>query len=324
VTRHVVLRADASVAIGTGHVMRCLTLAEEMIARGWAVTLFSAELPGPLEQRVAACGIAISSSDAFFAAIATADAVILDSYALDVSYRARVHAAGRPVLTLDDGPTLPSLCADLVLNPSRAARAADYADTAPGATLLLGPRFALVRNEIRIAARQALDDAAERKRLLVLFGGSDPLQLTGSVAAALHARLPEARITAVLGGAANAASLPGSVECLRDPPNLPALMADSGLAVSAAGGTLGELAVCGVPTVAAMVADNQGGAVATMPGWGVAIDARAADAVDALADAAEQLWRDPAARRRMGEAARRDVDGDGAIRVIDALAQHFV
>jgi UDP-2,4-diacetamido-2,4,6-trideoxy-beta-L-altropyranose hydrolase len=324
VTIGVVLRADASTAIGTGHVMRCLTLAEEMIARGWAVTLLSAELPDALAQRAASIGVAVemvdASPDPVIAAAQAVDAVVLDSYAVGPAFRAKVQAVGRPVLTLDDGPFLPALHADLVLNPAPSARAERYAPVAPGATLLLGPRFALIRREIRAAAAAANPDAGQRSRLLVLFGGSDPLRLTGPVARALQTALPAARITVVLGAAAAPVDEHAAVDWLRDPSDLPGLMAEAGLAVSAAGGTLGELAVCGVPTVAAMVADNQAAARSSMPGWGVAVDARAPNAVGRLAAEAAGLWRQPELRRQMGEAARREVDGGGAARVVDALA----
>ena len=46
--RHVVIRADASQVIGSGHVMRCLTLAERLRRRGEDVTFVSRELPGNL------------------------------------------------------------------------------------------------------------------------------------------------------------------------------------------------------------------------------------------------------------------------------------
>ncbi|MDB5366119.1 MAG: putative UDP-N-acetylglucosamine--N-acetylmuramyl-(pentapeptide) pyrophosphoryl-undecaprenol, partial [Rhodospirillales bacterium] len=261
------LRADASIAIGTGHVMRCLTLAEEMIARGWSVTLLAAELPDALVQRVGAVGVSLQAvaaavgdeADAAAVIATEADAVVLDSYRFGVAYRERVHASGRPVLTLDDGPTLSALHADLVLNPAPQADGNRYALAAQGAQLLLGPRYALVRRTIRDAARAAQADAGQRSRLLVLFGGSDPLGLTGPVANSLQGRLPPGVLTIVLGAAAAPMNLAGLAP-LRDPANLPDLMAQSGLAISAAGGTLGELAVCGVPTIAAVVADNQAAA----------------------------------------------------------------
>jgi spore coat polysaccharide biosynthesis predicted glycosyltransferase SpsG len=297
--------------------VRCLTLAEEMVARGWRVSLATKDLPDPLARRAASIGVAIADVDAVFG---DADAIVLDSYALDSAYRARVRAEGRPVLTLDDGPGTAPLHANLVLNPARAAQSEDYSAIAPGALLLLGPRYALIRKEIRDAARRAETEAGKRSRLLVIFGGSDPRRLTGPVAAALRRRLPDVQITAVVGALAEARSGPPGIEWFRDPPDLAQLIAESGLAVSAAGGTLGELAVCGVPTVATVVADNQLAAATTMPGWGIAIDARKDDAVSALADHAASLWQKPALRTRMGRAAREDVDGEGVVRVVDALA----
>jgi UDP-2,4-diacetamido-2,4,6-trideoxy-beta-L-altropyranose hydrolase len=332
VTYRVVFRADASTAIGTGHVMRCLTLAEEMIARGWSVTLLAAELPDVLARRASDSRVGVEQLSARIGdrgdlqatklAVAQNDVVVLDSYDLDSDYRREIRSAGRLVLTLDDGPIWPALHADLVLNPSAAASAEIYADAAAGAMLLLGPSYTLVRKAIREAASRGSFDAATRTVLLVLFGGSDPLRLTAPVTTALRARLPGVHITAVLGPAAVTTGMPAEVEILHDPDNLPDLMAASGLAVSAAGGTLGELAACGVPTLAAVVANNQEAAFA-LPDWIIAIDARAPDIAIELADKAANLWSMPDARTRMGITAKSIVDGFGAARVVDSIQRRL-
>jgi UDP-2,4-diacetamido-2,4,6-trideoxy-beta-L-altropyranose hydrolase len=327
-TYRVVLRADASTAIGTGHVMRCLTLAEEMIARGWSVKLLAAELPEALGERARNAGLLVeriavragtqADADVTSAAAAVSDLVVLDSYAFASAYRGQVRDVGTPVLTMDDGSTSHALHADFVLNPAVAAEPGQYTEWAPGARLLLGPRYALVRREIRDAAARAISDAAERTRLIVLFGGSDPRRLTIPVATLLQQRLPNAHVTAIVGSAARSVETPPSVELLRAPANLPSLMGEAGLAVSAAGGSLGELAHLGVPTVAAVIAENQVSAHA-LRGWLIAVDARDGDVTQRLVDEAVSLWERPSERRQMGRAGRDQVDGQGVVRVVDAL-----
>lgn len=108
------------------------------------------------------------------------------------------------------------------------------------------------------------------------------------------------------------------------PPAMGVLMRQSGLAVSAAGGTVGELAALGVPAVIAVVADNQvaGAAACGADGWCEAIDARGNPAAAVLlAEAATRLWHDPATRDAWAMRARAAVDPGGADRVAAALLE---
>ena len=57
--RHVIVRADASATVGTGHVVRCRTLAEALVARGWRATLVTRDLPDGLAGGLDRAGIAI-------------------------------------------------------------------------------------------------------------------------------------------------------------------------------------------------------------------------------------------------------------------------
>jgi spore coat polysaccharide biosynthesis predicted glycosyltransferase SpsG len=146
------------------------------------------------------------------------------------------------------------------------------------------------------------------------------------VAAALTERLgPEVRLEIVIGGGVAAAGavaravaeLGPQIRAHLDPLELGSLMRGSGLAVSAAGGTVGELAALGVPAVIAVVAENQrlGADAAARDDWCRAVPADAA----ALADAAAMLWHDPPGRAAMAARARDIVDGRGVDRVVDAL-----
>jgi UDP-2,4-diacetamido-2,4,6-trideoxy-beta-L-altropyranose hydrolase len=335
----ILFRADATPAMGTGHVMRCLALAQALRDRDIDVSFASAALTPSIEGRLAADGIRIHPVDpaadreaAQTAAIARAqgaNALVVDGYHLDAGWRLALRASGLPILAfqdIDDG--LP-LHADLVLNAAAAADEPRWRRSAPEASFLVGPRHVLLRRELRRAMAAPTLPIADRPALLVTFGGADPAHLTLPVTAALAKCLGSVPIDVVIGGsvpdgealARRVASLGDRIAVHLDPLEMAPLMGRAGLAVSAAGGTIGELAALGVPALIAIVAENQvaGAAASVAGGWCEAFDARAPGAVEALAARAAELWDDVERRRAMARRTAGLVDAAGADRVVDAL-----
>jgi UDP-2,4-diacetamido-2,4,6-trideoxy-beta-L-altropyranose hydrolase len=331
----ILIRADAAAAMGTGHVMRCLALVEILQERGHecrfamadttpAIAALLASRALPVEPLPGPAGSAADLA-ATRALAAKADAIIIDGYHFNTPYRAGLAFCARPILAVDDGGPAEPLHAALVLNASSAARAEDYAGRAPGAQLLLGPAYIPLRQEIRslIGAARSADG-----HLLVSFGGSDPLGLTGPVLAGLAPRF-NGRIEAVLGGSvadpraaeAAAARSPERIRLHRDTPHLGALMLGARLAISAAGGTLAELAALHTPSLLVAVVENQREAARLSPshGWCLALDGRDADAVPRIVATALALWPDTPRLAAMSAAATGLVDGGGPGRVATAL-----
>ncbi|CAO3435750.1 UDP-2,4-diacetamido-2,4,6-trideoxy-beta-L-altropyranose hydrolase [Azospirillum endophyticum] len=352
----ILIRADASPTIGTGHVMRCLAVAEALRDQGHEALFAAVESTPAIDRRLAAEGfrhLSIAGPVGEAADLAATrsllrrehgTAVMLDGYRFGEAYRAGLQAAGARVLAWDDLGDGTPLHADLVVNAAPRAAALPYGEMAPGAVLLLGPGYAPLRREVRLAAREPRRSIADRPVLLVTFGGSDPLGLTGPVLKALAEALAKGgrdgllpngcRIVAVVGGsnprAAEVAELavrlgPDMVSVEIDCPRMGALMADCGLAVSAGGGTMGELAALAVPTLLVVTADNQAMASgdAAELGWCAAVDARGGAPTEAAAAIAERtlaLWADIGQRQRMQDAAAAlPLDGEGAIRIAGAL-----
>lgn len=336
--------------MGTGHVVRCLALAEALQDAGHGCTFLCADPPPSLAARLREQGFAVhfitapagSAEDAADTAACLrqldAAALILDGYQFDEGYRAAVRAAGRPVLALDDLADRQALHADLVVNPAPQAVHLPYDRIAPGAVLLLGPAHALLRREIRAARAWRTHEGNDGRnsggsaRLLLTFGGSDPLGLTVPTLERLAVLLPpDVCLVVVVGGSnpavgvAEAAGrrLGPRVELHIDSARMGALMAEAGLAVSAAGGTTAELAALAVPSLLVTVAANQNAAAAECAalGWARVVDGRQPDAPQRIAEAAAELWRSPAERAAMAARAAGLVDGEGAVRVAHALLQ---
>ncbi len=341
----ILFRADAGASIGAGHVMRCLAVAEALQDMGFAAGFVSATLPPALEERLRAAGMAVRRIEAepgsagdLAATLATirngeAAAIVVDGYRFGRDWRAGLAGAGLPVLAFDDAGTGEPLHADLIVNAAPDAALLPYGTGNPDATLLLGPAYAPLRREVRRAAAAVKAPLPERRALLVTFGGSDPLGLTAPVLVRLAATLPQdVRIDVAVGGAAPNADaveqaarpLGDRIRVHRDTPRMGRLMAEAGLAVSAAGTTTAELAAIGTPAVLVTIADNQDEAARQSEalGWCRLVNGRIADAPERIAEAAAALWADPAGRVAMAERLSGIVDGQGAVRIAEALASY--
>lgn len=230
----VVFRADASVEIGTGHVMRCLTLADALRADGATCRFLCRAHAGHLLELIAARGheaVALPlhetgrlASDSALPAHAhwlgtdwgtdvvdsraalggaVVDWLVVDHYALDRHWEAALRPNCRRLFAIDDLADRPHNC-DLLLDQNLGRRAEDYRDLLPaGAQTLIGPAYALLRPEFAALRGESLERRAqpEFRQLLITMGGVDKDNATGAVLDALaDCTLPaDLRITVVLG-----------------------------------------------------------------------------------------------------------------------------
>lgn len=210
----VAFRADASIEIGSGHVMRCLTLADTLAAAGARCTFVCRDLPGHRADLIAARGHAVDllpgpaearpdtipgapahaswlpvgqTEDAFeFVALLSdtpVDVVVVDHYALDARWERAVRPAARRLVALDDLSDRAHAC-DLLLDQNLGRDASDYDGLVPPATgRLIGPRFALVRPNFTTARNASLTRRRRPKlqRILLSLGGVDRDNVTGLV-----------------------------------------------------------------------------------------------------------------------------------------------
>ena len=277
---HLYIRADADSQIGTGHIMRCIALAQAWQDRGGEVTFISRCDSEPLKQRINDEGFILISMDRICPdpsdikntlSILKNDTtdqqtwLVLDGYHFTPDYQKAIRDAGMHLLIIDDMNHLPHYHADILFNQNIHAPDLTYhcdKDT----TLLMGTRYVLLRREFlkyRNFKRQIPDRA---KNILVTLGGADPDNVTLKVIEALKL-LDEPDITVrIIIGPANPhqeilhqaiASARFEAELLINPPNIPELMAWADLAVSAAGSTCWELMFMALPSIILVLAENQ-------------------------------------------------------------------
>lgn len=339
-------RADASLQIGNGHVMRCLALATALQQRGAQVEFLSATTEGHLHGLIADRGFTVRALPAEHAASASSEAVeevrrvlgpsrfdwaVVDHYRLDASWEGAIRSHCERVFVIDDLADRRHDC-DMLLDQNLGRTADAYRGLVPAAArLLVGPRHALLRPEFAAArdgslARRA---APRLERVLISLGGVDLTNLTERVLLALAAAgLPDlSQVVVVLGPTAPwheriqalAAGLPWPTVVHRNAANMADLMAACDLAIGAAGTTAWERCALGLPSVVFVLADNQRPGAHALAQSGCVQLLASPDDIESELPPVLRRCQDPALLRAMSRAAAGVTDGQGVARVAQAL-----
>jgi UDP-2,4-diacetamido-2,4,6-trideoxy-beta-L-altropyranose hydrolase len=332
-----ILRADAGPNIGIGHVMRCLTLADELRARGYHCRLATAvdglaALPAgvaaaePLALDPAAAPSAQAA--AIGRAIGHADLLVVDHFDLDIEFETAARAWCRATLVVDDLANRRHDC-DLLVDPSLGHGAADYRARVPApCRLLLGPRYAPLRRRFADARDKCLPrPRRSARRLLVTLGGTDPKRFVLTALDAVAAAGLDLAVDVVLPRAAahyeavvaRARSFAGRVAVHGAVANPVDLMIAADLCIGAGGTTVWERACLGLPTILLPAAENQRGNIADLARAGAALAIAEPVTAAAIAAPLATLARDADRLARMSEAAAALCDGRGAERIADAV-----
>jgi len=333
------IRADANAAIGAGHVMRCLALAQAwQDAGGTTAVLATAELPVAIEKRLIGERVEVvrlqvdpateqdATELAELSRQRTAHCVIVDGERFGPEYFTTLKKNRLKILWLDDFGSVRAHNVDLILNQNPGASRDAYAWCRDEARLLLGTEYVTLRREFRQAKPRAETSGAARN-LLVTFGGSDPDNLTELVLSALAADPPGGNVTVAVGSGnprlSDLQRLASSVgvTLLADAPHMPGLMMESDLAVIAAGGTLWELLYCGCAVLSYSRNSVQADVIARLAAAGAVCDLGAASAFEPaeLCAAIRRVAGSAATREKMQAAGRQIVDADGVLRVMRRL-----
>lgn len=358
----VAFRTDASLAIGTGHVMRCLALADALHERGATCRFVCREHPGNLiglirQRGYEVCGLPVSEpgndpmhtgnaapshavwlgarweEDAEQTKVSlggmAADWLITDHYMLDARWERVLRPYCQRLMVIDDLADRPHDC-DLLLDQNLGREVLDYAALVPAqCRLLIGPIYALLRPEFaemrpRSIARR---EHPQLRRICITMGGVDKDNITGKVLDALQScRLPpDCHITVVMGAQApgldtvrqQARTMPWLTEVQVNVQDMAALMAESDLAIGAAGSTSWERCCLGLPSLLFVIADNQKSvAQALANAEAVRVIELGAHLSDVLREELGSLLAAPELLHRMSVAASAVTDGQGINRIL--------
>jgi UDP-2,4-diacetamido-2,4,6-trideoxy-beta-L-altropyranose hydrolase len=270
----IVIRADASSQIGTGHIMRCLTLADALREQQAQIVFLCSTLSGDLISYIQQKNYLVhpltdlqpATTVAILQQIPNIDWLIVDHYGLERSWEMQMRPYVKKILVIDDLADRHHDC-DVLLDQNFYTNATTrYQDLVPShCKLLLGGQFALLRPEfVQYRQKARLRDGNIRK-ILVFFGGSDPTNETAKTLVAIQLlNQPQLQVDVVVGNSdsdkqqvqAMCQQLPNvNYHCQIN--NMAELMADADLAIAAGGSATWERCCVGLPTLTIAVATNQ-------------------------------------------------------------------
>lgn len=361
-----IFRVDASVRIGSGHVTRCLTLARALARRGLEVRFVCRSHTGNLSSQIVAQGIEVSLLPLRANAVArgsryadwlggeweedawsTAEAfgrdgkpalLVVDHYAIDQRWERTFREAGITVMVIDDLADRPHDCDVLLDQNYYTELECRYDSLVPfDALVLLGPRYALLREEFLSEPGAARSRGEAVGRILVFFGGVDSSDETSKAIDALVAmQRPDIEVDVVVGGGNPNRDRIESL-CARHPQirfhcqtsRMASLMARADLAIGAGGTTTWERAFMGLPSLVVSVAENQVRTAKDLHDYGAHVylgrseDVDASSmksALEAIISSDGRLKMSRAARQLMG--GRSFIGADGVAELVVERASH--
>lgn len=288
-------RVDSSYFIGSGHLMRCLTLAEELKKEGFQIQFICRELPGNLIDIAENHGFAVSrlympegleyqpvdgdyntwlgvsweqDAEETIKIIKgkSLDWLIIDHYSLDIRWEKKLRPYVKKIMVIDDLANRPHDC-DLLLDQNLVEDMEKrYEGLLPSYCVkLVGPQYALLRPEFREARKRLKKRDGTVKRMLIFFGGSDPTNETEkALKAVLMLNRPDITVDVVVGKTnphrekiKELCSVHPNVNYYCQVNNMAELMAKAGLAIGAGGATTWERCYMGLPAIVIDIAENQ-------------------------------------------------------------------
>lgn len=350
--KHILIRADSSTNIGTGHIMRTHVLAKSMQEQGASITYACRDCPGHLisflkDQRYTIQKLENDPNIEFNASDYSTwlgqdverdieetfkkhiyDLVILDHYGADITWQKRANMHTKHLLVIDDEDLRDFDC-DILLNqnlPTKKNNA--YQNKANRIkSLLIGPKYALLRPEF-FEQRKGAQTRSRLDKILILMGGADKARVTQKVAEHIDI---DRNITIVIGNAYTGEDSLRSIckakniNLIKGANNISELMANADLCIGAGGTTSWERCCMKLPGLIFSIADNQITIAQNLDEAGAIRHLGTPEAFDfsALNPILSELKLKPNQLEKMSKAASSLCDGQGARRVISEISSLF-
>lgn len=298
----VAFRVDSSLEIGSGHLMRCLTLARSLSEKGTGIFFICRDLDGNISRLVEDAGFnlclldnkkevlcpnsigyekwlgthwSIDSHDTQEALKQTGvvDWIIVDHYALDKNWETQLREYAKGIFIIDDLANRPHDCNILLdqnfySDPDNRYIGLVYTNT----KLLLGPSFALLRKEFKMQRELLRERDGSIKNIMVFFGLNDNTNETQKTLQALLSAKTEGIEMNIILGTNNPnkdkieqiSNGHSNIKCLSKVTNMSELMSKADLFIGAGGTTTFERCCLGLPSLVITVAENQVKAIKDM------------------------------------------------------------
>ncbi len=336
-------RADASEIIGTGHVMRCLTLAEELKQHGVNINFVCREEAGNLNGLIEQGGFRVhplpANLDWVSDRVQTQKIIesqsrlpewlVIDHYDIDIVWESSFRGQVRKIMVIDDLANRQHDC-DILLDQNYNLDENRYQGLLSGQCMqLLGSEYALLRVQFRKIKERLHTRSGKVKRIMVFMGGADPSNETCKVLRGIQMiNCPDIAIDVVIGASnihagevESLAAQISNVVCHNHVENMAELMVASDLSVGASGTTTWERCSVGLPSLVIITANNQKDIAGNLGNKGIVINLGwFEDVTDKdIACALESLLDKPDIIRRMSHKSMDVVDTLGTERVAREL-----
>jgi UDP-2,4-diacetamido-2,4,6-trideoxy-beta-L-altropyranose hydrolase len=341
-SKTLIIRADANPIIGSGHVMRCLALAQAWKEQEGGAIFVMHQDGDSYRQRLTSEGMKLMTISAEsgckedakqISAIARRQNclwVVIDGYHFNADYQRIIKESGVRFLYADDNGHLKHYYSDILLNQHINADEALYKNRDPNTIMLLGTRYAFLRKEFLKFRTHRKNSPKVAQNILVTLGGSDPDNITSKVINALTGiDIHGLKIVVVIGKEnlhlnylkSKVDSLRIAVDLKHDVTNIHELMHWADVAVSSVGLTSLELAFMGLPNLILTIADNQKDTAKELHKHNISINlgdgSKTKTAV--ITECLTQLILSQELRNAMSKNGRKFVDGLGAKRILDTM-----
>lgn len=336
---NIAFRLDRGPSIGSGHLIRCTALAQELASRKQNVILICRDRTAALAfptiylkdayRADQADGYAFPPIDDEIGEMVQVikryqiDCLIVDHYGATTNYFSRLKPHVKVMAAIDDMAKI-SLPVDMVINGNAYADERGYKDAA---VKLCGTSYTLLRDCFRnIPPKKISDDVRE---IYITSGGADPLGLCEKTLSFLSFPIAaQTQIHVIIGPdfsegyqkrLKKTAGRNGNVHMIYHA-DMRKCMERADLFISAAGSTLYELAACGVPDICIVLSEDQIRLAKSLHDLGAAccigdiMQVRRLDLLEAVDN-----FKDPAVRMTVRDAQRKLVDGYGSVRAADAI-----
>ena len=349
----IVIRVDASIHIGSGHVMRCLVLADAFKQQGHTVQFVMRPQQGDMFDFVERRGFKTLSlpmvpsiepshsadyqawlqvsvnedAQGFISLVSSSDIVLIDHYGVTVEWEKRIAAGLNCKLIVIDDLVRPH-CADVIIDQTLGRQADEYRDSR-AVTVLTGVKYALLNKRFSALHHQQnlVTQEIVNHKLLITMGGIDKPNATLKVLKALKGNLPDAMSVTVL--LSPKAFNYAEVSAYCDEENswinhidfvddMAAAMQQHTLAIGAPGSTSWERACLGLPSIVIPLADNQKHICQSLVKYKLSLSVKLEEIDTLLLPIFKQLTDEYTAMRKRN---LRTCDGKGVERVMESIMQ---
>lgn len=291
----IAFRVDSGTHIGTGHLMRCLTLAKKFHKKSHEVIFVSRDHEGSISNKISStfgCTILpldnkkkvsyndnnyqswlgvsidqeISDSNAFFKSFSSKfDYIVIDHYGLDSIYEKEMAKHCSKIVVIDDLMNRYHF-ADYIIDQNLSAEQNRYEklNTKLSCKYLMGPQYALLKDDFKKFRPIAFVEKKSINNILVFFGGMDISGECKKVVDAFLLNDYPFNIHIILGQGhsdyshiSSAAAINSKIKLYHFIDNMAEFMSKMDVAFGACGATSWERATLALPALTVVSADNQ-------------------------------------------------------------------